>query len=204
GLVEDLAHVTLSAFQDTGDAIVLLGRNADELGGSEYLRTIHGTVAGDAPALDLEAERSLQRALLEAIRAGLVRSAHDCSDGGLAVALVESAISGSSLFGVDVELADELPEAALLFGETQSRVVVSAAAEKVDRLLSLMATRGVPAARIGSIGEAGSQFRIRTRSGGIDAPIRELALIYERATPRRMEGTAGDVDVALHSEVALP
>src|SRR5690606_25098291 len=122
GLVEDLAHVTRSAFQGTGDAIVQLGRNTDEIGGSEYLRTIHGLVAGDAPALDLETERSLQQALLEAIRSGLVRSAHDCSDGGLAVALVEGAIGGDSLFGIDVELADELPEAALLFGETQSRV----------------------------------------------------------------------------------
>src|SRR5690606_22068991 len=204
GLVEDLAHVTRSAFQGTGDAIVLLGRNTDEIGGSEYLRTIHGLVAGDAPALDLETERSLQQALLEAIRSGLVRSAHDCSDGGLAVALVEGAIGGDSLFGIDVELADELPEAALLFGETQSRVVVSTAPETVDRLLSLMETRGVPAARIGTVGEVGGQFRIRTGNGGIDAPIQELALIYERAIPRRMEGTAADVDVALHSEVALP
>ncbi|HEX6924405.1 MAG TPA: phosphoribosylformylglycinamidine synthase subunit PurL [Longimicrobiaceae bacterium] len=204
GLVEDLAHVTRSAFQGTGDAIVLLGRNTDEIGGSEYLRTIHGLVAGDAPALDLETERSLQQALLEAIRSGLVRSAHDCSDGGLAVALVEGAIGGDSLFGIDVELADELPEAALLFGETQSRVVVSTAPKTVDRLLSLMETRGVPAARIGTVGEVGGQFRIRTGNGGIDAPIQELALIYERAIPRRMEGTAADVDVALHSEVALP
>src|SRR5690606_30271547 len=112
-----------------GDAIVLLGQNGGHVGGSEYLKAIHGLVAGDAPALDLDTERALQSALLEAIRAGLVRSAHDCADGGLAVALAESAIGGEERFGIEVELGDELPEAALLFGEAQSRVVVSAAPE---------------------------------------------------------------------------
>ncbi len=69
---------------------ILLGRNTEEIGGSEYLKVIHGLVAGDAPAIDLERERALQRALLAAIRAGLVRSAHDLAEGGLAVALAES------------------------------------------------------------------------------------------------------------------
>jgi phosphoribosylformylglycinamidine synthase len=118
GLIDDLAHVTRSAFQEAGDAIVLLGRNSAEVGASEYLKEIHGLVAGDAPAIDLASERALQNALLEAIRGGLVRSAHDCSEGGLAVALVESAIGAEVPLGVEVELDDALPDAALLFGES--------------------------------------------------------------------------------------
>src|SRR5690606_29335032 len=104
---------------------------------------------------DLEAERSLQQALLEAIREGLVHSAHDCSDGGLAVALAESATGGETALGVEVELKDELPEVALLFGEAQSRVVVSSAPHAVERLLEAMSQSGVPAQVVGTVGERG-------------------------------------------------
>ncbi|HVZ77121.1 MAG TPA: phosphoribosylformylglycinamidine synthase subunit PurL, partial [Gemmatimonadaceae bacterium] len=86
GLVESLAHVTLASFSVAGDSIVLLGECSDELGGSEYLHRIHGLVAGAPPSCDLAAERALHMATLQAIRAGVVRSAHDCSEGGLAVA----------------------------------------------------------------------------------------------------------------------
>src|SRR5690606_36562611 len=115
-------------------------------------------------------------------------SAHDCSDGGLAVALAESAIGGETALGVEVELKDELPEVALLFGEAQSRVVVSSAPHAVERLLEAMSQSGVPAQVVGTVGERGGRFRIRTPGGGIDAPIEELANIYENAIPRRMEG----------------
>ncbi|HEU0076965.1 MAG TPA: phosphoribosylformylglycinamidine synthase subunit PurL, partial [Longimicrobiaceae bacterium] len=153
GIVEELAHVTTSGFRAEGDDIVLLGRNTAELGGSEYLKTVHGLVAGDAPALDIAAEAALQRALLAAIRAGLVRSAHDPAEGGLAVALAESAFADPSRpFGVQVELGDVLPRSALLFGEAQSRVVVSSAPASTDALLALMAEHGVPAERIGRVG----------------------------------------------------
>jgi phosphoribosylformylglycinamidine synthase II len=204
GLIDDLAHVTRAGFRGQGDLILLLGRNDAQVGGSEYLKTIHGLVAGDAPALDLEVEKALQAALLEAIRSGLVRSAHDCADGGLAVALLESAIGGEVALGVEVELDDDLPEAALLFGEAQSRVVVSADAEAVEALLDVMRCHEVPAVVVGRVGAPGGRFRIRTRTGGVDAPVEELALIHSGAIPRRMEGTAEDVDSALHSEVALP
>ncbi|HEU4453583.1 MAG TPA: phosphoribosylformylglycinamidine synthase subunit PurL, partial [Longimicrobium sp.] len=126
GVVDDVAHVTTAAFKAEGDAIVLAGRNTAELGGSEYLKVIHGRVAGDAPALDLAAESRLQRGVLAAIRSGLVRSAHDTAEGGLAIALAESAFGdGTAPFGVDVELDDALPQNALLFGEAQGRVVLS-------------------------------------------------------------------------------
>ncbi|HET6231290.1 MAG TPA: AIR synthase related protein, partial [Longimicrobiaceae bacterium] len=202
GLVEDIDHVTTAAFKAAGDDIVLLGRNTDELGGSEYLKVVHGLVAGDAPALDLEAEAALQSALLDAIRAGLVRSAHDTAEGGLAVALVESAFAGSPRpFGIDVELSDDVPTAALLFGEAQTRVVVSCAPGRTDELLRMMGERGVPAARIGRVGAADGRVRIATRAGTVDADVGELSLVYESAIPRRMDGTPADVETALESEV---
>lgn len=202
GLLDDVDHVTRSAFQQTGDRIVLLGENDGEIGGSEYLKAVHDRVAGDAPALDLEREKALQAALLEAIRSGLVRSAHDCSDGGLAVALAESAIAAHPRVGLEVELEDDLPTAGLLFGETQSRVVVSAAPDAVNALLELMKRQGVPARSIGTVGDAGGKVRIQTRGGVIDAAVEELAEIYERAIPRRMETTPGEVAEPIHTEVA--
>jgi len=202
GIVEDLAHVTTSGFRAEGDDVVLLGRNTAELGGSEYLKVVHGRVAGDAPALDIAAEAALQRALLAAIRAGLVRSAHDPAEGGLAVALAESAFADPERpFGVQVELGDALPRSALLFGEAQSRVVVSSAPERTEALLALLAEHGVPAERIGRVGPVGSVFRVATADAAVEAPIGELAAIYHDAIPRRMDGTPEDVETSLESEV---
>ena len=92
GLIESLAHITRANFRQPGDAIVLLGSPTDHIGGSEYLARIHGVVAGSPPPCDVDDERELIDALLEAIQRGVVRSAHDCSDGGLAVAIVECCI----------------------------------------------------------------------------------------------------------------
>src|SRR5205085_1978614 len=89
GVIESLKHVTRSAFAKDGDEIVLFGEPTDELGASEYLHAVHGVIAGAPPGCNLERERATIDALLEAIEAGAVRSAHDCSDGGLAVALAE-------------------------------------------------------------------------------------------------------------------
>jgi phosphoribosylformylglycinamidine synthase len=201
GVVEDLAHVTTVAFKGEGDTIGLLGTNRDEVGGSEYLKIVHGRLAGDAPALSLPQEAALQRALLAAIRAGLVRSAHDTAEGGLAVALAECAFAASPACGVEVELADDIPQPALLFGETQSRVVVSCRPDDWERLAAVMAEHGVPAARIGTVGAPGGRFRVATRGGVLDAPVAELVRIYEAAIPRRMDGSAGDVATSLRSEV---
>ncbi|MBW3630107.1 MAG: phosphoribosylformylglycinamidine synthase subunit PurL [Gemmatimonadetes bacterium] len=201
GLIDDLEHITTAAFKEDGDAIVLLGANSAELGGSEYLKAIHGLVAGDAPALDLDAESALQGALLEAIRAGLVQSAHDCAEGGLAVALAESAIGADEARGVEASLDDELPLNALLFGEAQSRVVVSCRPGDLTTLLERMRAAGVPAAEIGRVGERGGRVSIATREGTVDAPAAELAAIYFGAIPRRMDGTPEAVDAMLRSEI---
>jgi phosphoribosylformylglycinamidine synthase len=202
GIVEDVAHVTTAAFKAEGDAIVLAGANTGELGGSEYLKVIHGLVAGDAPAVDLAAESRLQRGVLAAIRSGLVRSAHDTAEGGLAVALAESAFAGGAdPFGIDVELADAIPSNALLFGEAQGRVVLSCEAAKEAELVRCLEIHGIPARRIGTVGARGGTFRIATQDAEIRALSTALADTYEAAIPRRMDGSAADVETALESEV---
>jgi len=202
GIVDDIAHVTVAGFQAEGDAIVLAGENTAELGGSEYLKVIHDTVAGDAPALDLAAEGRLQRGVLSAIRAGIVRSAHDTAEGGLAVALVESAFAGGAEpFGIDVTLDDDLPANALLFGEAQGRVVLSCDAAKADELVRSLGIHGVPAKRIGTVGGRNGAIRIATKGGTVHAPVFGLQQIYENAIPRRMDGSAADVETSLESEV---
>jgi phosphoribosylformylglycinamidine synthase subunit PurL len=205
GVIDSLSHVTRAAFRAPGDAILLLGRNTDELGGSEYLKAIHGEVRGDAPSIDLAAEAALQRAVLESIRAGLVRSAHDVAEGGLAVALAESAIGdGQRPLGIDVELEDDLVEAALLFGEAQGRVVLSCAPEDEERVLQIAAAHDVGATRIGSVADRGGRFRILTRGGTIDADVGDLAEIYFGAIPRRMDASPASTAVALESAVETP
>ena len=149
GLMDDAASVTTRTFKTAGDAIVLLGEDRGELGGSEYLRTVHGLVRGDAPSLDLARERALQKLIVDLIHANLVRSAHDCSDGGVAVTVAESCFDTDGV-GASVELrsADEL------FSETASRIVVSVAASKEKDVLARAAAARVPARRIGMTGGA--------------------------------------------------
>src|SRR5688572_16265766 len=152
GLVESLDHVTRLAFREDGDEIVLLGDPTDELGGSEYLARIHGVVAGPPPRCDLTKERAVIETLLEAVNAGLVRSAHDCSDGGLAVALAECAIADTERpVGAEIDLSiwAALPLRALLFGEAQGRIILTT--RDAPTVVAMAAARGVSAHRIGTV-----------------------------------------------------
>ncbi|HEY8468892.1 MAG TPA: phosphoribosylformylglycinamidine synthase subunit PurL [Longimicrobiales bacterium] len=188
GVLDDVERHVRAGFREPGDAIVLLGRNTAELGGSEYLKLIHGLVAGDAPAVDLAAEKALQEAVLELAGAGLLRSAHDCAEGGLVVCLAESALADPERpLGVDVVLEDDLPPAALLFGEAQGRVVVSCAPADVPRVIEVAERHGVPAARIGTVGDVYGSFVVRGPDTRIEAPAAELADVYHNAIPRIME-----------------
>ncbi|MDH5758381.1 MAG: phosphoribosylformylglycinamidine synthase subunit PurL [Gemmatimonadota bacterium] len=191
GVVEDVDHITTQAFRETGDAVILLGRNTDELGGSEYLYAVHDLVAGAPPAVDLLAERHLQNAVLAMIREGIVRSAHDCSEGGLACALAECALgNGETVLGVDVTLTDDLPLAALLFGEAQGRIVLSCAPEHADRVAAIADEHGVPVARIGTVGAPAGTFRITTPKGIVDVTPDVLSKTYFEAIPRIMDAPA--------------
>src|SRR6185437_10670910 len=187
GLVESLAHVTRSTFHTDDDAIVMLGEPTSELGASEYLAQVHGIVAGAPPECDLERERMTITALLEATRAGLVHSAHDCSDGGLAVALAECAIGDEEhLMGAAVDLDgwSALPDRALLFGEAQARILVSTA--NATAVLAIAARHGVPARRIGTVRAASGRLQITTPSRQVDVVLDELARAYHGAIPRLM------------------
>ena len=191
GVVEDVERVCRHAFVQTGERILLLGTNRDELGGSEYLYVFHELVAGEPPRLDLMAERSLQQAILAMIGEGLLSSAHDCAEGGLACALVESAAGdGANPFGIDVELADPITPVALLFGESQGRTIVSCEPERVERVRGVAARHGVPCVEIGGVGERGGRFWIRAGTSGVDVPVRDLVNAFFQTIPARMDHPA--------------
>ncbi|HEX3865998.1 MAG TPA: AIR synthase-related protein, partial [Gemmatimonadaceae bacterium] len=189
GVIESHAHITRSHFQQPDDAIVLLGEPTNELGASEYLSRIHGTVAGAPPACDLGAERSLIDALLEAIAAGAVRSAHDCSDGGLAVALAECCVmQREAMRGAAVDLSpwQSLSTRALLFGEAQGRIVVST--PRPDDVIRAAERHGVRARAIGRVGTASDPLLIRTAGTVmLGASLSVLDEAYHEAIPRIME-----------------
>jgi phosphoribosylformylglycinamidine synthase len=185
GVLGSLADYRLrvpSGFPSPGLAVYLLGESFAELGGSEFAETVLGEVAGAPPALDLEVERRLQDMLQEAAARDLLSSAHDCSDGGLAVALAECAILGGQGFAATLE--GDMPPHVLLFGESASRVVVSVAPEREGSLRGLAATRGVPFLRIGETG--GPRAVI---DGFVDATVTDLTEVWEGAIPRLLGDT---------------
>ena len=152
GLVKSLAHVTTMEFKDEGDFVILIGETKEELGASEYLDVIHNLVTGDVPELDLALERKAQDYILAIIRQGLVKSAHDLGDGGLAVALAESCIAGK--LGASVSLDLDMRADALLFGESQTRFMLSADEKSTDKIIELAAQQGLEAAVIGRVTKA--------------------------------------------------
>ncbi|MFN0068817.1 MAG: phosphoribosylformylglycinamidine synthase subunit PurL [Limisphaerales bacterium] len=167
GVIEQPEHVTTQWFKDAGDVILLLGAPVDladplqGLGGSAYLKTVHGRKTGLPPRVDLAAAQTLHTTLVGLIRAGGVKSAHDCSEGGLAVCLAEGCFSRQDgrhtprLFGATADLAglgDGARLDALLFGETQNRVVVTCAPLDAVKILERAKLLGVPTARLGVVG----------------------------------------------------
>ena len=206
GLIEKPEHVTTQWFKDDGDAIILLGDAVDVgdpllgLGGSAYLQVIHGKKTGAPPRCDLEAATTLHTTLLGLIQCGLVKSAHDCSEGGLAVCLAESCISQlvaretPRLIGAQIDLSfvaasresadkneDEsavsrdtatVRSDAVLFGETQSRIVITCKPLDAVKVVERAKLMGVPAVQIGKVG--GDKLAIKTASGEFSAPVAEL------------------------------
>jgi phosphoribosylformylglycinamidine synthase len=191
GILDDPAQRRGLAFAEEGDAVLLLRADNDPQGGlgaSEYLATIHGLEIGPPPLMDMDAEIRLQKCLLWAIRQGLVVSAHDCSDGGLAVCLAESAIGGSIGASILLRYADwpELPPSAIFFGEAQSRAVVTVRGEPhLKRLEKLASDAGVRAQWIGTVGSD----RLRLSLDGellIEEGVADLARTYTEAIPTIM------------------
>jgi phosphoribosylformylglycinamidine synthase len=198
GLIEKLEHVTTQWFKDAGDAIILLGDAVDQadpilgLGGSAYLQVIHGKKAGSPPRCDLEVAKTLHTTLLGLIQSGLVKSAHDCSEGGLAVALAESCISQliaretPRLIGATIDLSElkDVRLDALLFGETQSRVVISCKLLDAVKVVERAKLMGVRAVQIGKVG--GDKLTAKTASGEFSAPLTELHDAWWNSIARAM------------------
>ncbi|MBI3006564.1 MAG: phosphoribosylformylglycinamidine synthase subunit PurL [Ignavibacteriales bacterium] len=155
GLLEDVDLTTSSAFKAPGDVVLLLGYDKYEIGGSEYLCMRTGKVLGDAPEINLEAEKRLQDLCLALIGNRLINSAHDVSEGGLSVALVESIIGAGEGLGVEIHLSKDpgMRPDFQLFSEGQSRIIVSAHPDNVKRILTMAAERKIPAMKIGSVNE---------------------------------------------------
>ena len=184
GLLEDIACHSGIAFGASGDVVVLLGADkvmgeASSLGASEYLETVHGLVVGQ-PELDLAAEVAVQRSCRRLIVGGVVTSAHDCSDGGLAVALAESCIAGGVGFSGGFRVEGRWDAA--LFGETQSRIVVSLPADRVSALRSVCDEENVPWTRLGRVG--GSEFEV---AGLITVPVADLDDAWRNAIERALQ-----------------
>jgi phosphoribosylformylglycinamidine synthase len=183
GLIDDPKHITTQWFKGAGDAVLLIGEIGDELGGSEYLKRIHGLKTGWAPRMDLAFAKRLSDFTLEIIRQGWVKSAHDCSEGGLAVALSECCMTnGDAMVGATIDLGTigtRLDTA--LFGETQSRVIVSCAPENVERI----AQAALPVTVLGATG--GSGLTIRTPRGELSWDVANLRDVWWNAIGRLME-----------------
>ena len=198
GLVERLEHVTTQTFKDAGDAVILLGGPVDTddplqgLGGSAHLRVVHGLKTGRPPRVDLEVARTLHTTVVGLIREGVVKGAHDCSEGGLAVALAESAISGSvargtpRLLGAEIDLTaiNGTRLDALLFGETQNRVVLTVASDDAGRVVKQAGLFGVPARVIGRVG--GDALLLKTAAGEFTAPLSALHDAWWNSIDRAM------------------
>ncbi len=175
GLLDDLDKSSRPGFQDDGDILVLLGETREELGGSEYLRIIHGQERGHPPGIDLEREKAVQEVCREAIGKGLVRSAHDLSEGGLALCAAECCLLSGRKIGCVLDLEDKIRPDALLFSESQSRILVSTTVVHLPQLLKLAEGRGVPARAIGQA--AGNKFIIR--QGGREIVHLSVEKLYE-------------------------
>jgi phosphoribosylformylglycinamidine synthase len=177
--------------------VLLLGEGSGELGGSEYLYIMHGLIRGTPPSLDLKREAALQQLLVRAAAAGLLESAHDLSEGGLAVTLAECCFDSGQ--GVDANVAAVavasrgMIDIATLFGESASRALVSVAEDRLDELIALARDGGVPATVIGRVG--GERVRISVDGRPVvDEPRAELERIWANALEEIFESSR----VAVH------
>ena len=158
GIVNDFRYISTQYFKQEEDLIILLGESKEELGASEYLKQVHNLVKGEVPSLDIELEKRVQKSVLEMVEKNIVQSAHDCSEGGLAVAIAESCISGDKVVGADINLSSDIRLDALLFGETQSRIIISCRKKNLSDIEVVAAKNNIPCNIIGKTG--GSNLNI--------------------------------------------
>ena len=226
GLIDHERHITTQWFKMAGDAIILVGTVAGvadpdsqdkektaevndlshSLGGSQFLKVCHDRKEGPPPRVDLDHEIRIQNAVRDLIREGLVKSAHDCSEGGLAVALAECCFNPDGLVGANVDLCSHGPEGRpetghrpvatvttieeILFNESQSRIVISVAAENVDKTISRLRERGVPHLHLGEV--AGDELRIRANNETFRWPVVDIYDDWWNAIRRAVESDSSE------------
>ncbi|MFH1238594.1 MAG: phosphoribosylformylglycinamidine synthase subunit PurL [bacterium] len=189
GIIDNIKHICTQYFKRADDIIILLGISKEELGASEYLKQVYNLVAGKAPELDLKLEEAVQKAVLEAIKKGLVNSAHDCSEGGVAVTLAESCLSGDKMIGATI---DQLPlegrKDALLFGESQSRIIISCPKKSVEAIKKVASKYKAPLAVIGKTG--GKTLKIKTgKKVLLDVPLDKLYKQWSGSLRRHLDSS---------------
>jgi phosphoribosylformylglycinamidine synthase len=208
GLIDEESHITTQWFKDAGDVIILVGNVAavqdrkeagDLLGGSRFLKVCHGRKQGPLPPVDLAHEIEVQNAVRDLIQHGLVKSAHDCSEGGLAVALAECCFNPSGLLGAEINVAQlselrtnedrKLEACATLFNESQSRIIISVSPTDVDQTITLLRERHITFHELGETG--GDQLSIRAHAQSFDWAIADLHDLWWNAIRRAIESDSG-------------
>jgi phosphoribosylformylglycinamidine synthase len=190
GIVEEVHHVTTQWFKNEGSLIIVLGKTDDDLGASQFLQWTTGRVEGRVPRLDLDRELAVLNACLKMIQEDLVESAHDCSDGGLAIALAESAFSSyrRPAIGFKVDLEGSISAAELLFAESPSRIVISVSPHALDRIKEIAEEHKAPLSVIGRTGGDRIEMLVRGKAV-IDRPVAEVELAWRSALPSMLEVT---------------
>jgi phosphoribosylformylglycinamidine synthase len=211
GLIDREEHITTQWFKNDGDVIMLIGRISSvaadapgrrqkseptrgalsavsrSLGGSRYFKVCYGLKVGPPPQIDLANEIKVQNAVRDLIRQGLLKSAHDCSEGGLAVALAECCFNQTKLFGAEIDLkSSDLPAVTLLFNESQSRIVVSVAPENLRETIATLQAKQIPFLELGRVG--GERLRIRVHTDEFSWPVRDLYDDWWNAIRRAVAG----------------
>ncbi|GJL53898.1 MAG: phosphoribosylformylglycinamidine synthase subunit PurL [Nitrospirales bacterium] len=195
GLIEPASCVMTQWFKHEGDQIIVLGETKEDVGGTEYLKLVHAREQGNPPWLDLDQEHALHRTLLHAIRQGLIHSAHDCSEGGLAVTLAECCVSHPSTpRGATVQLAQsQLRVDALLFGESPSRAIVTASSAHVDALIGIANEQGLSAVVIGEVGGQALNITVvsdtQHHMDAVHLPVEVLADVWSHSFERQIESS---------------
>ncbi len=214
GLIDDAKHITTQWFKNEGDVIVLVGalaggvdpgqkniRQAQQagtsepshnLGGSRYLKVCHGLKVGPAPQIDLAHEIKVQNTVRNLIQADLVKSAHDCSEGGFGVALAECCFNPERLFGAEISLdATDTPAATVLFNESQSRIVISVAPADLEKVMAILCQNAVPFEQVGRVDS--DQLRIQ---------VNEMEFVWQIAD--LYDDWFNAIDRAVEQEESIP
>jgi len=185
GLIDNISHIRTAGLKNEGDAIVIVGSTGLDMGGSEYYRNL-GIYDGSPPSIDLNLEKKTMKAVLECIKRGYVSSCHDCSSGGLAVAIAEMCIIGDlgARISLDKVPAERLRVDELLFSESNSRFIIST--DKPEKTLKIFKRHGVPSAKIGEVSAGPLEFS--SKRTNLSCSLQNMKEAYGEAIKRLVEG----------------